>query len=113
MNFFSSVNCVTHLDRFLELLLRGWEVQLGAAWPVHLGNVSGNEEDRIMSGPLAGQTITVTAKKSLNTDEMAKLIVSVFGATGCRTCTSGGHFVLREELELPVDPALDARAVIT
>jgi len=65
-----------------------------------------------MPGSLAGQTITVTTKKSLNTEEMAKLIVDVFGRTGCRTCTSGGHFMLREEVELPVDPAL-ARAVIT
>jgi hypothetical protein len=66
-----------------------------------------------MSGPLAGQTITVTTRKSLNTEEIAKLVVNVFGGTACRGCTSGGHFVLREEIELPVEPALNARAVIT
>jgi hypothetical protein len=80
---------------------------------VHLIDIGRNQEDRVMPGPLAGQTITVTTKKSLNTEEMAKLIVNVFGGTACRGCTSGGHFVLREELELPVDPALDARAVVT
>ncbi|HXA24245.1 MAG TPA: hypothetical protein VNW90_18325 [Acetobacteraceae bacterium] len=66
-----------------------------------------------MPGPLAGQTITVTTNKSMNTDEIANLVKSVFGATGCRTCTSGGHFVLREEVELPVEHAPNVRAVIT
>jgi len=44
---------------------------------------------------------------------LAALIKSVFGRTGCRTCTSGGNLVLREELELPLEPALNARASIT
>ncbi len=65
-----------------------------------------------MSGSLAGKTITVTTKKSLNTDEMAALVKSVFGATGCRTCTSGGHFILREEVELPAEASPNARATL-
>jgi hypothetical protein len=66
-----------------------------------------------MSEPLTGQTITVTTGRNLNTKEMADLIQTVFGRTGCPTCTSGGNFVLRQELELPVDPALKVRVNIT
>jgi len=66
-----------------------------------------------MSNELAGKTITVTTKKSLNVDEITELVRNVFGATGCRGCTSGGYFVLREEVELPLDPASNATAVIT
>lgn len=66
-----------------------------------------------MSEPLAGHTITVTTPRSLNTTEIVDLIQKVFSATPCRTCTSGGHFVLRQELELPVDPALNVRVNIS
>ena len=65
-----------------------------------------------MAGSLAGKTITVTSKKSLDTEEMALLIKNVFGATSCPKCTSGGYFTLREEAELPVDPSLKSTAVI-
>jgi hypothetical protein len=66
-----------------------------------------------MSGILAGTTITVYTKKNLNTDELAAVLKAAFKNTGCQTCTSGGHFILREELDLPIDPALGARATIT
>jgi len=66
-----------------------------------------------MSNELAGKTITVTTKKNLNVDEIVELVRNVFGATGCRTCTSGGHFVLREATQLPVKNAPEADAVIT
>jgi hypothetical protein len=66
-----------------------------------------------MSAELAGKTITVTTKKSLNVDEIVELVRGVFGATGCRTCTSGGHFVLREEVELPLNSAMPATAKIS
>jgi hypothetical protein len=66
-----------------------------------------------MSKELAGKTITVTTKRSLNVDEISELIRNVFAATGCPTCTSGGHFVLREVVELPVETAPHASVVIT
>jgi hypothetical protein len=64
-----------------------------------------------MSDVLAGKTITVTTTKSLNVDEMADLIQATFKKTGCPTCTSGGHFVLREEAELAV--SANARVTVT
>lgn len=66
-----------------------------------------------MSEPLAGHTITVTTPRSLNTTEIADLIRKVFSATQCPHCTSGGNFVLRQELELPVDPALNVHVNIS
>ena len=66
-----------------------------------------------MSESLAGKTLTVTTSKNLDTTQMATLIQNVFSATSCPRCTSGGHFILRQELELPVDSALKVHAVLT
>ena len=72
-----------------------------------------NDEEEMMSNELAGKTITVTTKKSLSVDEISELVRNVFGATGCQGCTSGGNFVLREAVELPLDAASNATAVIS
>jgi len=66
-----------------------------------------------MSAELAGKTIAVTTRKSLNTDEIVELVRSVFGATGCPRCTSGGFFTLREEAVLPLNTATPAKAVMS
>jgi hypothetical protein len=66
-----------------------------------------------MSAELAGKTIAVTTRKNMNTDEIVELVRSVFGATSCPRCTSGGFFTLREEVELPMSTATQAKAVMS
>ncbi len=66
-----------------------------------------------MPGPLTGKTITVTTSRSLTPAEMARTIEGAFRGTQCPTCTSGGHFILHEETELPMDKTLNARAGIS
>ena len=69
-------------------------------------------EDRSMSESLNGKTITITTKKNMNIDELVAVVRKVYGETGCRGCTSGGNLILREEVELPLEASVNARAVI-
>jgi hypothetical protein len=64
-----------------------------------------------MSDALSGKTITAVSKKNLNLDEIVDLVRVTFQKTGCNTCTSGGHFVLRQETELTISP--NAQVTIT
>ena len=66
-----------------------------------------------MPGSLAGKTITVTTTKSKTVDEIVELVRTAFAGTACRTCTSGGYFVLREGTEVQTAKSADANIVVT
>jgi hypothetical protein len=66
-----------------------------------------------MANQLAGKTITITTHKDMNVDELSDLIKSAFSATQCRTCTSGGHLILREASELALATGTGAHATLT
>jgi hypothetical protein len=63
-----------------------------------------------MAQPLAGRTLTVTVGGDLNTEQIATVVERVFESAGCKGCTSGANFLLRQESEWVVDPQLNVRA---
>ena len=49
-----------------------------------------------MAKELAGKTIVITTTRSANVGELKDLVERAFAATPCKTCTSGGHLIMRE-----------------